>query len=147
MKRNCQTFRPITMFSFVCQLFRFFYVGFFKTPVLGVLHYSVPVVLDRESAGTRIPHSGFIAVNDFNSTDTLVEYLEYLMTNRTAYAEYFKWRLSTDAPNEFMDMSFRKPFSCGLCEKLHTDNTTKYYIDLAEWITQNSNCHPWTFKT
>nr|CAB3247593.1 alpha-(1,3)-fucosyltransferase 9-like [Phallusia mammillata] len=54
----------------------------------------VPVVMGARKADYQAiapPHS-FIHVDDFASAKDLVEYLEYLDSNHTAYAEYLAWR-------------------------------------------------------
>jgi len=62
--------------------------------VNGLTVGTVPVVygaLRKDYEAIAPPHS-FIHVEDFNTTKELVDYLNYLDKNQTAYAEYFAWR-------------------------------------------------------
>ena len=54
------------------------------------------------------PHS-FIHVENFKSNSELVDYLDYLDGNDTAYAEYHQWRLKTPQTEyDYMPKSNRK---------------------------------------
>ena len=56
------------------------------------------------------PHS-FIHVEDFKSNAALVDYLDYLDGNDTAYAEYHQWRLTTPKTDyDYMPKSNREFF-------------------------------------
>ncbi|KAF7633594.1 Glyco_tran_10_N domain-containing protein [Meloidogyne graminicola] len=55
-------------------------------------HLIVPVVLSRRVINQKkIPDNVYIAVDDFNNTAELAEYLLYLQKNKTAYLKYFEW--------------------------------------------------------
>ena len=63
---------------------------------------AVPIVWganksDYEALG---PPNSYIYIEDFNTLDDLVKYVNYLDKNDTAYREYFKWRTKdvTDMP-------------------------------------------------
>ncbi|VDP38463.1 unnamed protein product [Heligmosomoides polygyrus] len=59
----------------------------------GYTHYVVPIVLKREIVEQFAPPYSFIAADDFRDPADLAKYLKYLMENKTAYLEYFMWRL------------------------------------------------------
>ncbi|PAV61688.1 hypothetical protein WR25_04328 [Diploscapter pachys] len=52
----------------------------------------IPVVLKRSIVEPFVPPKSFIAVDDFSSIPELANYLKYLMSNKTAYGEFFNWR-------------------------------------------------------
>ena len=77
----------------------------------------LPVVYGpvRENYEAIAPPHSFIHVEDFNSSKDLVDYLNYLDRNDSAYAEYFAWR-DKDAKSLFpygKYMGF-----CALCRSL-----------------------------
>ena len=59
---------------------------------------AVPVVLGpwRDDIFKQAPKKSFIFVEDFKSPDDLIDYLNYLDRNDTAYMEYFEWRNHVD---------------------------------------------------
>lgn len=75
------------------------------------------------------PKHSFIHVEDFNSTKELVDYINYLDGNDTAYREYFKWR-SGDA-GDFYHHGRANGF-CALCRALHGihPDDTRSYADI-----------------
>ena len=53
---------------------------------------AIPVVFggsSRRDYDLVAPPHSFIHIEDFDDTQTLADYLHYLATNSTAYAEYF----------------------------------------------------------
>jgi len=97
-----------------------------------------------------LPPKSYIHVEDFKNPKELVEYLQYLDSNATAYAEYLEWRnlarffkesdsidlnspvvLNEATENELKILKvFGKPEACGeacgfcgLCRKLHQNET------------------------
>lgn len=54
--------------------------------------YVVPIVLKRSLLENLAPSHSFIAVDDFNGTQQLADYLKYLMKNSDAYLRYFDWK-------------------------------------------------------
>ena len=89
---------------------------------------AVPVVY----GGTRsdyeeiAPPGSFIFAEDFTPVE-LVDYLNYLDRNSTAYAEYFRWR--TYAP-ELMSSFGHAGHHCQLCRILHGINIDNMYNPL-----------------
>ncbi|KAK6736272.1 hypothetical protein RB195_019127 [Necator americanus] len=59
----------------------------------GYQHEIVPVILKRSVVEAVAPPHSFIAVDDFNTIGELGAYLRYLINNKTAYLEYFNWKM------------------------------------------------------
>ncbi|KAK2143840.1 hypothetical protein LSH36_808g00122 [Paralvinella palmiformis] len=57
------------------------------------------------------PPGSFIHVDDFTSPQQLAKYLDYLISNNTAYLEYFAWK----GTGTFIDTKFW----CRMCSLLH----------------------------
>ena len=86
------------------------------------------------------PHHSFIDARKFESVQKLSEYLSYLNSNDTAYAEYFEWK------NFFRIAVERKVAFCQLCQALNNENSPeKVYHDLPKWWNDDANCStvPW----
>nr|CAD2177699.1 unnamed protein product [Meloidogyne enterolobii] len=113
-------------------------------------HLIVPIVLSRRVfKKTKIPDNVYIAVDDFNNTAELAEYLLYLQRNKTEYLKYFEWtktyRKTTYRSNYYKysplgrqsyitatNGSFAPSYNplCNLCELLHKQHRKhkKYMI-------------------
>ncbi|KAK6039135.1 hypothetical protein COOONC_23360, partial [Cooperia oncophora] len=90
----------------------------------------VPVVMKRQIyEGTDIPSNSFIALDDFNSTKELGDYLNFLRRNNTAYLKYFEWTKDYRIPS-----TYRSDALCRLCrdiyheEHLEIEDIVKYYV-------------------
>lgn len=99
--------------------------------VNGLLVGNVPVVYGapREDYEAIAPPHSFIHVEDFKTTGDLVEYLNYLDRNETAYAKYFEWRsMSSDKLYPYgRYMGF-----CALCRSLYgiSLNDKRSFVDI-----------------
>ena len=82
------------------------------------------------------PHS-YINTLDFKSPKELAIYLKYLISNTTAYYEYFKW---TDYFSVHQD---RNRVMCEICEKLNEvpPSQQKVYKDIKHWWKEKGNCN------
>lgn len=85
----------------------------------------VPVVwgASRDDYEAVAPRTSYILAEDFNSTEDLVKYLQYLDKNDTAYAEYFQWRSPENLRDVIVDEiepPLGSDFSnmCVLCRRL-----------------------------
>ncbi|XP_076825305.1 4-galactosyl-N-acetylglucosaminide 3-alpha-L-fucosyltransferase FUT6-like isoform X2 [Clavelina lepadiformis] len=89
---------------------------------------AVPVVLgpSRHSYETTAPPGSFIYAPDF-SVHGLVEYLNYLDKNETAYRQYFEWRFRSKEDMPYQDRSYGY---CQLCRVLHGINVDNLYNPL-----------------
>ncbi|XGW07754.1 hypothetical protein V3C99_010697 [Haemonchus contortus] len=109
----------------------------------GYMHDVVPIVLKRSIVEPYVPPYSFIAVDDFRTAKDLAKYLHYLMDNKTAYLEYFEWRLNYQVV--FLDgvehNELERPWGfCQLCRLIWEEprkqyiiaNFTKYWFDSCE---------------
>ena len=92
---------------------------------------AVPVVLGATKSDYEavLPPNSFIYAEDFKTPKQLVDYLNYLDKNDSAYREYFKWRFMKveDLPNYERKSSF-----CQLCRILHGINVDNIYNERSE---------------
>lgn len=79
----------------------------------------VPVIYGphRDDVRAMLPEKSYIHVEDFNSPEEVVKYLNYLDGNDTAYAQYHQWRK--------LKLDLSKPIrrggqtmNCGICEEV-----------------------------
>jgi len=72
------------------------------------------------------PPGSFIHVDDFTSPQQLAKYLDYLISNNTAYLEYFAWK----GTGTFIDTKFW----CRMCSLLHgAGHHVTWYDDIEVW--------------
>jgi hypothetical protein len=123
---------------------------------------TLPIVRGAQSAyyRDRSPPHSFIDAQQFKSAKDLSLYLNYLNRNKTAYMEYFKWKIDyynqlmsrlnnnnitivQDDWNMSTEYHLREPF-CKLCALLHDEtylNSKKNKIwKLSEWFAKKTNC-------
>ena len=100
---------------------------FFNSLTMG----AVPVVFGATKSDYEAvaPPRSFIFAEDFKTPKELVDYLNYLDKNISAYKEYFKWRSMKveDLPNYTRKYSF-----CQLCRVLHGINVDNIYNERSE---------------
>ena len=95
----------------------------------------VPVVLGGANYDKIAPPHSFINAMDFSSPNDLAEYLKYLISNSTAYNEYFKW------VNYFNVYEEGNRVMCQICEKLNENpSKTKVYQHIKHWWRDEANC-------
>jgi len=70
----------------------------------------VPIVLGGADYERLAPAKSYINVMDFKSPAHLAEYLKYLDSNDTAYAEYFEWK------QHFRIAADDRQFFCQICK-------------------------------
>ncbi|CAJ0606884.1 unnamed protein product [Cylicocyclus nassatus] len=98
----------------------------------GYQHEIVPIVLKRSLLDSIVPPNSFIAVDDFDTVTELAAYLSYLMKNKTAYIQYFQWKLSyrvvfLDGANH---NALERPWGfCQLCRLLWEEPREKFVIE------------------
>ncbi|XP_071524410.1 alpha-(1,3)-fucosyltransferase C-like [Panulirus ornatus] len=100
-------------------------------------YYVVPVVWGMGNYTSQAPPHSYIDALSFPSVHDLAQYLLYLDANHTAYMEYFQWKQRQQVVVGWGSTAV--PW-CRLCERLHTDTTTKVYHDLHSWFVVNSSC-------
>ncbi|XP_045620495.2 alpha-(1,3)-fucosyltransferase C isoform X1 [Procambarus clarkii] len=96
----------------------------------------VPVVYGLGNYSASAPPHSYIDALKFPTVKSLALYLIYLNNNDTAYNEYFRWKRFHQQPHDWVLVA--KPF-CDLCERLHSDNTTKVY-NMHHWFVDGSSC-------
>ncbi|VBB25648.1 unnamed protein product [Acanthocheilonema viteae] len=99
---------------------------------------SVPIVMRRKTYENLIPPLSFIPMDDFESAQAMANYLIALMSNKTAYLEYFKWRRDGWV-RAYQNTGYRFHF-CKLCEALLEERPTKTYENVEEWFYGTSEC-------
>lgn len=88
--------------------------------------FAVPIVLKDAVAKDVAPRHSYIAVDNFNSTQDLAKYLHYLIGNKTAYVEYFKWRSEYTLDQQSTSW-------CKLCQEVRDK---KHVVQMKEDIFQ-----------
>nr|XP_045619552.1 alpha-(1,3)-fucosyltransferase C-like isoform X1 [Procambarus clarkii] len=96
----------------------------------------VPVVYGLANYSQHAPPHSYIDALSFPTAKALADYLIYLDHNDTAYNEYFRWKRYYSVRIDWLSKA--KPY-CDLCERLHTDSTTKVY-NLEQWFVEDSQC-------
>lgn len=88
---------------------------------------SVPVVMGGtiEDYQKLCPPNSHIHVENFENPANLAKYLKYLLTNRTAYNEYFAWKTSYKVLNEHGYFHSPSRHICHLCEALNRAENSK----------------------
>jgi len=64
------------------------------------------------------PPNSFIHVEDFASPKDLVDYLEYLSRNDTAYEKYHQWRMEEPDFEKPFYMQPEETMICGICKEV-----------------------------
>ena len=97
----------------------------------------VPIVLGGANYEEIAPPHSYINSLDYKSPKELANYLKYLISNSTAYYEYFKW---TDYFSVHQD---RNRVMCQICEKLNEipPSQPKMYEDIKHWWKEMGNCN------
>ena len=94
----------------------------------------VPIVYGSGNYQEIAPPHSYINSLDFDSPKDLADYLKYLMTNTTAYHEYFQWT------NHFTVYQDQNRVFCQICEALNKEpSEIKVYDDMNSWW-RNGGC-------
>ena len=78
------------------------------------------------------PFNSYIHVNNFDSPQSLAEYLKFLDTHQHLYNLYFQWKNTGEFVNTF--------FWCRLCAMLHAPIRYKSYKKLHDWWKGSNIC-------
>ncbi|KAL6734970.1 hypothetical protein Aduo_005456 [Ancylostoma duodenale] len=87
--------------------------------------------LVRSIVEALVPPHSFIAVDEFNSVEELGAYLRYLMNNKTAYLEFFKWKMDYRVVflNGVVHDELERPWGlCQLCRIIWEEPRKTYII-------------------
>ena len=106
----------------------------------------VPIVLGGADYAKIAPPHSFINALDYLDPKDLAEYLNYLISNQTAYNEYFWWQpyytVYKDEPKNFARAM------CQMCEALNDPiKKTSVYENISDWWINQGECQekfPWT---
>lgn len=93
----------------------------------------IPVVFGGANYKQFAPPHSYINVEDYETPQDLVNYLEYLSENPEEYLRYFWWR-------QYYDLKMISPF-CDLCKRLHQPNyyyKTQIYRNIEKWWLSGS---------
>ena len=106
-------------------------------------YHVVPVVMGppREDYELVAPPNSFIHVDDYDSVESLAEYLKKLDADDKLYGEYLRWMSTTEAFGEKFNktLHIKKQAAstpngvCALCEKLNHDEPPSTVMKLDEW--------------
>ncbi len=112
-------------------------------------NWVVPIVLKDGICRDSVPRNSYIAVDTFENITALVDYLQYLQENTTAYREYFRWRQTHKITNVYEQKTNRHfgttDAYCNLCEKIRTSTPkTEIRYDVEKWWNgyDGSLCFP-----
>lgn len=97
----------------------------------------VPVVFGGANYSAMAPPFSYIDATRFKTARHLAEYLKILDSNEDYYNQYFWWKSHYRVRNRAEDL---KISMCGLCSRLHLDQSAKVYDDMEKWWTQDSRC-------
>ncbi|XP_042866195.1 alpha-(1,3)-fucosyltransferase fut-1-like [Penaeus japonicus] len=100
-------------------------------------NYVVPVVWGLGNYVKNAPPHSVINALAFPNVTALANYLVYLKNNHTAYYEYFLWKRNY---KPVIRGDILKNAMCDICERLHTDNSTKVYRDIHWWFAPERQC-------
>ena len=64
------------------------------------------------------PPNSYIHAEDFASPKALVDYLDYLHNNDTAYLEYHLWRRMEVKPRKNKKLGLTAQMTCDLCKEI-----------------------------
>lgn len=95
----------------------------------------LPVVMGgrREDYERMAPERSYVHVDDFESPESLAEYLQRLDADDDLYNQYFLWK----GTGEFIDTKF----FCRLCAMLHDDGVPyKGHRNFSDWWSGPGVC-------
>ena len=92
---------------------------------------TVPVVYGGSDYSLYFPAGSYINAMDFDSPESLANYLKKLMTDDELYLSYFRWR------RKYVVDLAPKDSWCQLCQMLR-DSETKTYDDIGAWWSGES---------
>ena len=81
----------------------------------------VPIVFGGANYSKLAPEKSFIHIDDFETTEKFIEYIDYLDKNVTAFAEYFEWK-------KYLKVNFFSKVFCQLCEALNDKNRNSFLL-------------------
>nr|XP_026690519.1 alpha-(1,3)-fucosyltransferase 6 isoform X2 [Ciona intestinalis] len=154
--RNPQMFEMLSQYKFYLAFENTYHCKEYVTEKFwknGIYSGAVPIVWgpSKETIRRIAPPNSYIHVEDFQSLDGLVKYINYLDHNDTAYAEYFKWRRGMNHGQTNSDPSLKALEKsqmygyCSLCNALNSGRLRRSsYIpslDTLWYENEKSSCY------
>ncbi|VDM26230.1 unnamed protein product [Toxocara canis] len=95
--------------------------------------YAVPIVMQRKTYEENgAPSDSFIAVDDYQNVDNLVNNLKVIAKDKSAYLKYHQWRETFEVRSDYFNID--DTGFCQLCKKImRQDFMPKHYDDVASW--------------
>uniref|UniRef100_A0A182W662 Fucosyltransferase n=1 Tax=Anopheles minimus TaxID=112268 RepID=A0A182W662_9DIPT len=91
-------------------------------------HNIVPIVFGGADYDRFMPPGSYINVQDYETVDKLVDYLQHLVNNPSEYVKYFWWK-------QYYALEYINSY-CDLCVKLHSVDArerVQYYRNIKNW--------------
>lgn len=112
-----------------------------------LMAYMVPVIFGTHKSDclALAPKNSFIHVDDFKTQDELIDYLNYLNYNDTAYMSYHQWRVTTKVDTTQPPENHSRRRICGTCKMLKAKQAENYPIRMIKsysswwWINTHDN--------
>jgi len=116
--------------------------GYVTEKFFNALRYDIiPIVLGAGDYSYYIPKSGYINVLDYETPETLANYLYYLNNNKTAYNNFFNWK-------RYINFELNPPvmgYLCEMCIQLHLEDQIGYVgkknLDVIKLYNLTQNCY------
>ena len=108
----------------------------------------LPIVLGGANYSQIAPPKSYIDALNFANPKHLAKHLNYLISNSTAYNEYFQWKKYFDVKG-VEDENFAKAM-CQLCKALNDKSRPeKHYENIEKWWRNEAKCkskgdYPWS---
>ncbi|KAI6171175.1 Glyco-tran-10-N domain-containing protein [Aphelenchoides bicaudatus] len=96
----------------------------------------LPLVLKDEIYRGKVPANSYVAIDQYDSVQSLANYLQHLMHNSTAYLEHFWWAREYNLKKP----SLWVPQYCKICENAHQKDFRKVYEDISEFFGPERRC-------
>ncbi len=98
-------------------------------------NYIVPIVSRYEEYSKVLRKNSFIAIDQFNSTEELANYLHYLNRNPAEYKKYHAWRHEYRVGMDACDICV-----CRLCRFAQEDHSVTTIPNFSQWWFGEANC-------
>jgi alpha-1,3-fucosyltransferase len=99
-------------------------------------NFIIPIVFSGANMTHFLPPKSYIDVDNYESIDDLVKYLNYLASNPHEYIQYFWWKKYYRINLEVNNHAY-----CDLCSKLNELNSNQkkqFYSDISKWWYESS---------
>jgi alpha-1,3-fucosyltransferase len=100
-----------------------------------IQHYVIPIIFSGAEISRFLPPRSYINANDFETTEDLANYLEFLQQNVNEYLKYFWWK------KHYKIIRSDHIELCKICLKLNEPGfATKRqtYVSIKDWFFSNT---------